>query len=117
MSDTPMPDNERQELAEHVVNMARNNAESRATLRGRGYEASPLEVLSARLDLFLTLALGPGPTEPTIEAMLGLPEGRLIFEAEWQSKLARLNATALRGTAGKTGGIVKPKGGKLILPK
>lgn len=117
MNDTPMPDDERRELAEQVVNMARNNAESRRTLEGRGFEASPLDVLAARLDLFLTLALGPGPTEPTIETVLGLPEGRLIFEAEWQAKLARLNATALRATAGSTGGIVKPKGGKLILPK
>lgn len=112
MSEHEMEPKERSELAERLVWLGKQNQTAVEVMRAGGRPLSPVDVLDLRLGTMLDLAFGPIPRATSAEDLAEhITDARLVFEAEWQDRLAALLERANKPT------IAVPNAtGKIHLP-
>ena len=107
-----MDPTERSELAERMIWLGNQNREAGDKLRAGGRALNPVEVMHVQLAVMIDLAFGPIPRVTTAEELAErIADARLVFEVEWQERLA-----ALIERAGKSTIVVPNANGKLHLP-
>lgn len=112
MSEHEMDPQERSELAERMVYIGKQNQKAAEGLRAGGRALNPVELLDIRLGVMLDLAFGPIPRVTSTEELAErIADARLVFEVEWQSRLADLLERANKPSI-----AVPNNNGKLHLP-